>query len=375
MTRRMTVMLIAMAVLVAALGTVKFRQVQAAIAQASSFQPPPEAVTTIVARHERWPDTLAAIGSVAAVHGVTVSADMPGVVDRIAIDSGRMVRAGEVLVELDARQEKAQLAAAIAQRDLNLLNLERARGLADQGIVSRADYDRSSAEHKQADARVGEIRATIARKTIRAPFSGMLGIRQVNLGQYLAAGDPVVPLQSLDPIYVNFTVPQQEVGRLAVGGEVRVSAEGMKGSRATGRITAVNSIVDEATRNIQVQATLANPEGGLRPGMFVEAEVLLGASRDVVTLPTSAVNYAPYGDSVFIVEQVQGPNGQSYRGVRQQVVKLGGALGDQVAVLSGLDAGAEVVTSGVFKLRNGAAVRVNNDVQPGNDPAPKPEDN
>jgi membrane fusion protein (multidrug efflux system) len=311
---------------------------------------------------------------VAAVQGVTVSADLPGLVDRIAIDSGRMVRAGEVLVELDTRQEKAQMAAAIAQRDLSRLNLERARGLAGEGVVSQADYDRASAEQKQAEARVGEIRAAIERKTIRAPFAGMLGIRQVNLGQYLAGGDPVVPLQSLDPIFVNFTVPQQEVARLRVGGEVRAAVEGTK-TPFTGRITAVNSVVDEATRNVQVQATFANPQGRLRPGMFVQTKVLMGDSREVVTLPASAINYAPYGDSVFIVEQVKGPNGQSYRGARQQVVKLGGSLGDQVAVLSGVDAGAEVVSSGVFKLRNGAAVRIENAVLPANDQAPKPEDN
>jgi membrane fusion protein (multidrug efflux system) len=285
-----------------------------------------------------------------------------------------MVRAGEVLVELDTRQEKAQMAAALAQRDLSRLNLDRARGLADEGIVSRADYDRASAEHKQAEARVGEIRASIERKTIRAPFAGMLGIRQVNLGQYLAGGDPVVPLQSLDPIFVNFTVPQQEVGRLRIGGEVSATVEGTK-APFTGRISAVNSVVDEATRNVQVQATFANPQGRLRPGMFVETKLLLGGGREVVTLPASAINYAPYGDSVFIVEQVQGPKGESYRGARQQVVKLGGALGDQVAVLSGVDAGAEVVSSGVFKVRNGAAIRVENAVQPANDPAPKPEDN
>ena len=374
MTKRMITMLAVVGALIAALGAVKFHQIQVAIAQASSFQPPPEAVTTVVARREAWPDTLQAIGSVAAVQGVTVSADLPGLVDRIAIDSGRMVRAGEVLVQLDMRQEKAQLAAALAQLDLSRLNLDRARGLSDEGIVSRADYDRASAEAKQAEARVGEIRAAIERKTIRAPFAGMLGIRQVNLGQYLAGGDPVVPLQSLDPIFVNFTVPQQEVGRLRIGGEVRASVEGTQ-APFTGRITAVNSVVDEATRNVQVQATFANPQGRLRPGMFVETKLLLGASREVVTLPASAINYAPYGDSVFIVEQVQGPKGEKYRGARQQVVKLGGALGDQVAVLSGIDAGVEVVSSGVFKLRNGAAIRVENAVLPGNDQAPKPEDN
>ena len=201
----------------------------------------------------------------------------------------------------------------------------------------------------------------------------MLGIRQVNLGQYLTGGDPVVPLQELDPIYVNFSVPQQEVEHLRVGAEVSVTAEGMA-EPTTGKITALNSLIDEDTRNIQIQATFANPEGKLRPGMFVEVRVTLGASSSVVALPASAIGYAPYGDSVFIVEDVKDPSGQAYRGVRQQFVKLGGARGDQVAILSGVHAGEEVVTSGVFKLRNGAAVQVNNEVQPTNDPAPKPED-
>jgi membrane fusion protein, multidrug efflux system len=375
MTKRMILMLAVMSAFIALVGTVKFKQVQTAIAQASSFQPPPEAVTTTVSRREQWPVTLDAIGTVVAVHGVTVSADLPGIVERIAFDSGHTVQAGEILVQLDTRQEEAQLVAAESQRDLARLNLDRARGLADQGIVAQVDFDRAAAEHKQAEARVGEIRATIQRKRIRAPFTGMLGIRQVNLGQYLSAGDAVVSLQSLHPIYVNFAVPQQEVSRLRVGGEVSVSAEGVAGPALTGRITAVDSIVNEATRNVGVQATLANAEGRLRPGMFVETRIDLGAGSSVITLPASAINYAPYGDSVFVVADVQGPNGQTYRGVRQQFVKLGGARGDQVAVVSGVGPGEEVVTSGVFKLRPGAAVRVNNDVQPGNNPAPKPEDN
>jgi membrane fusion protein, multidrug efflux system len=369
MAKRMILMLGAMAVLIAVLGTVKFRQIQMAAAQAASFQPPPEAVTTILAKTEEWPATLSAIGTVGAVQGVTVSADLPGIVDRIAFDSGKTVQAGDVLVQLDTRQERAQLAAAEAQRDLARLNLDRMTDLHRQGITSQADYDRTAAEHKQAEARVGEIRATIDRKKIQAPFTGLLGIRQVNLGQYLKGGDPVVPLQSLQPIYVNFTVPQQEVGKTRVGGAVRVSFEGMAGAELLG------SIVDAATRNVQVQATFGNADGRLRPGMFVQAHVVLATGGPIVALPASAISYAPYGDSVFIVGDVQGPNGQSYRGVRQQFVKLGGSSGDQVAVVSGVKAGEEVVTSGAFKLRNGAAIRVHNEIQPANDPAPKPEDN
>ena len=375
MTRRMIVTLVAAVAFVAAIGTVKFFQVKAAIAQASSFQPPPEAVTTVIAGSEQWPTTLSGIGTVVAVHGVTVSADLPGIVHTIDIDSGRPVKQGEVLVQLDTKQEQAQLAAAVAARDLTKLNLDRMQDLASQGITSRADFDRAQAEFTQAEARVGEIRATIQRKTIRAPFTGILGIRQVNLGQYLNGGDAVVPLQSLDPIYVNFTLPQQEVSRLHTGSPVLVKAEGAGAGPFKGTVTAIDSIVDAATRNVQVQATLPNPAGKLRPGMFVDTQITIGATSAVVSLPASAVNYAPYGDSVFVVGDLKNEKGEGYRGVTQQVVKLGGTRGDQVAVVSGLNAGQEVVSSGVFKLRNNAAVKVNNAVQPANNPAPKPEDN
>jgi membrane fusion protein (multidrug efflux system) len=310
----------------------------------------------------------------AAVQGVTVSADLPGIVDRIAFDSGKPVREGEVLAQLDTRQEQAQLAAVEAARDLARLNFERMKGLVDQGAISRADYDRAAAEQKETEARVGEIRATIARKTIRAPFSGILGIRQANLGQYLAGGAPIVPLQSLHPIYVNFGVPQQDAGQVRPGRTVRVTTEDLAGVGFTGRVTAIDSIVDEATRNVQVQATLANPDGKLRPGMFVQTAVMVGASRSVITLPASAISYAPYGDSVFVVTDLKDPKDRPYRGVRQQFVKLGGTRGDQVAIVSGVKPGDEIVTSGVFKLRNGAAVHINNTVRPGNNPAPKPQD-
>jgi membrane fusion protein, multidrug efflux system len=388
MAKRMILMLIVAATLIAGLGFVKFRQFREGAAQAAAFQPPPEAVTTIVAQRENWPATLTAIGTMAAVQGVTVSADLPGVVDRITFDSGGSVRQGEVLVQLDTRQEQAQLAQEQARlasveagRELARLNFDRMDSLVNEGAITRADYDRAAAEQKQAvagqkqtEARIEEIRATIARKTIRAPFSGILGIRQVNLGQYLSAGDAVVPLQSLDPIYVNFGVPQQDAGQVHVGRSVRITTGDSAGVQFTGHITAVNSVVDEATRNIQIQATLANPRGTLRPGMFVQTEVVVGATRSVVTLPASAISYAPYGDSVFVVSDLKDPNGQSYRGVRQQFVKLGPARGDQIAVLSGLKPAEEIVTSGVFKLRNGAAVLVNNKIQPGNKRAPKPED-
>ncbi|MFL6195537.1 MAG: efflux RND transporter periplasmic adaptor subunit [Thermoanaerobaculia bacterium] len=370
----MFLMLLVMAVFVAGLGAVKFRQVKTAMAQGASFQPPPESVTTTVAKQDEWPASISAIGTVNAVQGVIVSADLPGIVEKIAFESGRSVRAGQMLVKLDTRQEEAQLAAAQSQLNLARLNLDRMRGLKESGVIPLADYDRAAAEALQSDARADEIRATIARKTIRAPFSGILGIRQVNLGQYLNGGAPIVPLQALHPAYVNFSVPQQEVGRLRVGTAVRVKAQANANVQSTGRLTAIDSIVDEATRNVQVQATFDNSDNRLRPGMYVEVQVQQGASQVVVALPASAVSYAPYGDSVFIVEQMKGPDGKPYRGARQQFVKLGGSRGDQVAVLSGLKAGEEVVTSGVFKLRNGAAVNVNNKIQPANSPTPNPQD-
>jgi membrane fusion protein (multidrug efflux system) len=373
MAKRMVFTVMILVAIVAALGFVKFRQIQVAIAQSAGFQPPPEAVTTIIAAREEWPATLSVIGTIAAVQGVTVSADLPGIVERIQFESGRAVREGDVLVVLDTRQERAQLQAVEAQRDLARVDFGRMQGLLNERVVSRAEYDRATAEQRQTEARVAEIVAIIERKQIRAPFSGIVGIRQVDLGQYLSAGDPVVSLQSLHPIYVNFGIPQQAVGQMTLGREVRMTSGDLEGAAFSGRVSAIDSVVDEATRNVQVQATLPNPEGKLRPGMFVQTEVVVGANRSVIALPASAVSYAPYGDSVFIVTDLKGPDGQMYRGVRQQFVKVDGARGDQVAVVSGVGPGDEVVTSGVFKLRNGAAVLVNNKVQPANNPKPTPE--
>jgi membrane fusion protein, multidrug efflux system len=372
MAKRMIGMLAVTLALVAALGFVKFKQIQTAIAQGAAFQMPPEAVTTIVAAEEAWPSTLNAIGTVAAVRGVTIAADLPGTVEKIAFDSGQAVREGDVLALQDTRQERAQLAAADAQRDLARVNFERLQGLLNERVISRAEFDRAIAEQRQADGRVGEIHAAIDRKTIKAPFSGVLGLRHVNLGQYLSGGDPLVTLQALNPIYVNFGVPQQAAGQMRPGRSVRITVGEQPGVAMTGRVTALDSVVDEATRNVQVQATLANPNGLLRPGMFVQTEVVSGAGSTLVSLPASAVSYAPFGDSVFVVTEITNEKG-TYRGVRQQFVKLGATRGDQIAIVSGVKKGDEVVTSGTFKLRNGAAVLVNNKVRPGNNPKPKPE--
>jgi membrane fusion protein, multidrug efflux system len=374
MARRMILTLGVTLVLLTALGFVKFKQVQSAIAAGSAFQPPPAAVTSIVAHQEQWSGTLNMIGTVEAVHGVTVSADLAGIVDRIAFESGQSVREGAVLVELDTRQEHAQLASLEAQRDLAKVNFGRTQELVKEGVISQVEYDQATAQQKSTEANVAEIRATIERKTIRAPFSGILGIRKVNLGQYMSSGGAIAPLQSLNPIYVNFGVPQQTAGQIRVGRTLHVTTEDLTGQAFTGRVTAIDSVVDQTTRNVQVQATLSNPEAKLRPGMFVQVEVVLGAPQPVIALPASAISYAPYGDSVYVITDLKDPQGRTYRGVHQQFVKVGASRGDQVAVISGVKPGDEVVTSGVFKLRNGAAVQVNNKVQPGNNPAPKPED-
>jgi len=374
MAKRMFLMLVVAAAVIGGLAYFKLRQVQAAV-KSHSFTPPPEAVTTIVAKQEVWPATLSVVGTMNAIHGVTVSADLPGTVDKINFDSGKWVKEGEVLVQLDTRQERAQLAAMQAQQDLAKINYDRMRQLVDEGVISRQDYDKAMADQRQTEANTAEIRATIDRKTIRAPFSGVLGIRQVNLGQYLAAGNPIVPLQSLDPIYVNFNVPQQEVGRMQPGRTVRITSDNLPSASFTGKVNAIDSVVDQSTRNVQVQAIMSNPGGKLHPGMFVQVEVGVGQQSTVFPLPASAISYAPFGDSVFVVSDLKSPTGESYRGVHQQFVKVEGSRGDQVGVVSGLKPGDVVVTSGVFKLRNGAAIAVNNKVQPGNNPAPKPEDN
>jgi membrane fusion protein, multidrug efflux system len=374
MAKRMILMLAALIALLGGLGFVKYKQVEAAIAMGASFQLPATAVTTVVAQRETWPSTLSVIGTAAAIQGVTVSADLPGTIDKIHFDSGEWVREGDILIELDTRQERAQLANLEAQRDLARVNYDRAQELVKAGVISRSDYDNASAQQKATEAQVGDIKAAIARKTIHAPFSGVLGIRQVSLGQYLAAGQAIVSLQSLSPIYVNFGVPQQDTPKVTAGHIVRVTNTDLPGMAFTGRITALDSVVNEQTRNIQVQSIVSNKDNKLRPGMFVQVELPLGQPRQVIPLPASAINYAPYGDSVFVVADMKDAKGNTYRGVRQQVVKIEGSRGDQVAVVSGLNPGEEVVSSGAFRLRNGAPVQVNNTVTPSNSPSPKPED-
>jgi membrane fusion protein, multidrug efflux system len=371
------VVLAGLGLLVFGLVFFKFTQIQGfiALAKTGAFAPPPTAISTEIAKQTSWQPTLDTIGSVVAINGVTVSTDLAGIVSQIAFESGAKVRAGDLLIHLDTTQEEAQLHQAEAQRDLAQVNLKRNTGLLASRTISQSDYDTSEATFRQMQATVDQYRALIARKTLRAAFDGIVGIRQANLGQYLNTGDPVVTLQSYDPIYVNFSLPQQDLSKLAVGQTVELHADAFEKETFTGKINAINSLVDQATRNVQIQATLSNPAAKLRPGMFVKASVLMNESKPVVAIPATAIHYAPYGDSIFIVSDMKdSQSGKSYKGVREQFVKIGQTRGDLVAIESGLKPGEEVATSGVFRLRNAAPIVVNNQTKPDAELRPTPSD-
>jgi membrane fusion protein (multidrug efflux system) len=309
-----------------------------------------------------------------AVQGVTVAAELPGKVARLDFTPGAWVKAGSILLQQDISSEEAQLKAAEAEAALTKVNFERLRLLVETNAVSKAAYDDGEAKHKQAMAQADTIRATIAKKTIRAPFSGRLGIRLVNLGQILKEGEPIVSLQAMDPIFVNFMLPQQDLARVQSGLPVRITSDALPGRTMTGKITAINPQADNATRNVRVQATATNKEERLHPGMFATVAVVLPGKNQVLTIPATAVLPAPYGDSVFVVEeQKDEKTGKSGLAVRQQFVRLGERRGDFVAIVSGLEAKATVVSSGVFKLRNGQSVVVDNGLNPKFNLDPKPD--
>lgn len=370
MKKRILFAILGMAILIAGLAVIKVLQIRAMIDQGKKFVPPPEAVTIAVAKTESWETALTAVGTLTAVQGVNVAAELAGKVVEIAFEPGAKAMRGDLLIRQDTSSEEAQLPGVVAQVKLTKTILERDEKMLTQQI-SQADYDTAVANHEQAIAQADNIRATIGKKTIRAPFSGHLGIRQVNLGQTLREGDPIVTLQSLDPIYVNFTLPQQEIAQLRPGLPVRVTCDALPGLKIGGRITTVNPLVDSETRNVQVQATAANLGEKLRPGMFVNAAVGLPVRQTVLSIPATAVLYAPYGDSVFFV--VDDKKGKGGKVLRQQFVRLGERRGDFIAVTHGLKEGEHIVSSGVFKLRNGQAVAVDNRLAPQFQKSPKPE--
>jgi membrane fusion protein (multidrug efflux system) len=357
------------------LGGIKGLQIGALIAAGKSMVQPAEAVTTAVVSEETWEPSLKAVGSLAAVQGVTLSAEVAGTVSKIAFESGANVEAGAMLVELDTSVEQAQMRSAEASAELARLNFERAKSLRDKNTNSQADLDAADAQAKESVAQVENIRATIAKKKITAPFSGRVGIRQVNQGQFLAVGTPIVSLQSLDPIFVNLSLPQQNLAQIAAGMTARVSTDVYTGKVFEGKVTAINPDLDAVTRSVKLQVTLPNTEGLLRPGMFGTVSIVLPSKEKVLTIPATAVLYAPYGDTVFIVEDKKDEkSGAVQKVVRQQFVRLGVARGDFVSVASGLKAGDAVVSSGVFKLRNGVTVSIHNELSPDAKLAPQPSD-
>lgn len=375
-------MVIAVILLIVVIGGAKFLQIKAMIAGAAKYAQPPAAVTTTVAKTQTWQPVLNSVGALKAVNGVVVTTELPGTVAQISFESGAWVKKGDLLLKIDTRQEDAILEQALAKLELSKVTLARQKDLLAKKAIAQSDYDSAAADMLQNNALVENAKAVIARKTITAPFDGVLGIRQVNLGQYLNAGTGIVPLQSLDPIYVDFSIPQQDINKIAVGKKIRFTVNGIEGKEYEGEISSLDSLVDPATRNIAVEATVHNEDGKMRPGMFVKVEVLLPPQEGVVAIPSSAINYAPYGNSVFIVKPKKDDKGQPVKTadgkdalvVEETFVTTGPTRGDMVSIVTGLKDGDEVVTSGVFKLHGGADVLINNTVQPGNEENPKPPD-
>ncbi|MCX7867352.1 efflux RND transporter periplasmic adaptor subunit [Limisphaera sp. VF-2] len=344
-------------VMAAGLAGLKVWQIRTMIAHAQAQPPPAEYVSVFVVRQESWPRLLTAVGSVTPVRGVKVTAELPGVVREIAFEPGTEVEAGALLVRLDTTTEEAELREAEARVDLARLNVQRLRALRESQTVSQAELDEAEAALKQAEARAEAIRSTIAKKTLRAPFAGLLGIREVHLGQYLQAGQPVVSLQALDPVHIEFALPQQTLGQLRPGLEVEVTSDAYPDRVFRATLTAMDPEVDTATRTVRVQATVANKDRALRPGMYVRAAVVLPEADLVTMIPSTAVLSAPYGDSVFVVEPATNGLSGGFL-VRQQFIKLGRRRGDFVSVTAGVQPGQQVVSAGVFKLRNGMRVSV-----------------
>ncbi len=372
MIRKIAVAIVIVLVVAGGLAGIKLLQFQALAAAAKTMGPQPETVSTTVAQEENWQGTLSAIGTVNAVQGVTVTPEIAGTVTEIAFESGAVVTNGSLLVRLDTSSEVAQLAAIQAQTDLARLNLDRVRKLRAEKTVSAEELDTAEATVKQDEANADSIRAIIAKKTIRAPFAGKLGIRMVNLGQYLDAGKPIVSLQSLTPVYADFALPQQELAQLKTGMRVRMTTDAYPDKPFTGKLTAINPDLDSSTRSVAVQATFENKEQELRPGMFVRVEVLLPETEPVLVIPATAVLSEPFGDSVYVVESKAGKAGTPELTVRHQFIRTGRARGDFISVESGLKAGDKVVSSGVFKLRNGMPVVENNELAPKKELTPHP---
>jgi membrane fusion protein (multidrug efflux system) len=354
----------AIVLIIAVLGAVKGAQIFAMIEAGEAYVPPAQAVTTAEVLPVEWGVQLTAVGSLVAVQGVTVSTEVPGTVASIHFESGETVDKGMLLVRLDTSVERAQLDSAVATARLAKAELDRRNNLPPAGAVSQAEVDASAAEAKRAAAEVANVKAVIAKKTIRAPFSGRLGIRHINLGEVLQPGTPIVSLQSYDPIYAEFSLPQQALSQVSEGNAVALHTDAFPSMTWEGKVDVIDSEVNPNTRNFKARAIIDNPGGELRPGMFVDVQVRQPVRRPVLAIPASSVLFAPYGDSVYVLtEPKENTEPQEFL-VEQRFVRLGERRGDLVAVTSGLETDDTVVSTGAFKLQNGMAVTVRDDLAP-----------
>ncbi|MET0343801.1 MAG: efflux RND transporter periplasmic adaptor subunit [Polyangiales bacterium] len=370
-------------ILIAALGGIKGAQISSLIQMGKAMEaagPPPEAVGSGSVVELEWEGSLSAVGSVVAERGVAVSNESPGMVTKVHFDSGDTVKPGQVLVELDSSVERAQLDTLRARLDLARQTANRTRSLAETNTVTQAKVDADEAQLKTAQTELDALKAQIDRKVVRAPFAGKLGIRAVNLGQYLNPGTTVTTLEALDSVFVDFSLPQQALATLENGMPVRLKVAGDKPTTAEGKVAAIDPSLDEATRSIRVRASVPNQEQKLRPGMFVDVAVVLPSSGKVVAVPATAIVHASYGDSLFVIEEPKErkgpektPAGLPIKQARQQFVKVGEARGDFVAVLEGVKPGQQIVTAGAFKLRNNAPIAINDRVKIDPKVAPNPE--
>ncbi len=375
-TKRMVIMLICVGLLLAALvGFNQFRSYMIGKFMASNAAPP-STVSAIVAGYQSWQPQLAAVGSLRAVRGVDVTTEVAGLVREVAFRSGQEAKAGQVLVRLNADSDVALLQSLQAAAELAQTVYTRDKAQYDIKAIAKAQLDADAADLKGKKAQVAQQAALVDKKTIRAPFAGRLGITTINPGQYLNPGDAIVTLQAIDPIYADFYLPQQQLGQLAIGQTIVVDTNAYSGQTFTGKIQSMNPRVDSATRNIQIEATVDNRERKLLPGMYANVKIDAGTAQRYLTLPQTAITYNPYGATVFIVRQGAQPNAQGKAlPVAQQVfVTPGPTRGDQVAILKGVEAGMQVVTSGQLKLKNGTPLIINNSVQPADNPNPAPQE-
>lgn len=374
MFKRILLTGLGLVLLIGLLAGVKVQQFMAMAEMGASMMPPPEVIATGDVTQEQWEQTLRSVGTLEAVRGVTITADLSGRVEVINFVSGAEVKKGDLLLQQNIESEQAQLSAAEANLALAKANLSRSKELLAKKVVSQSQYDAAEAEFKAALAQVENVQVTIRKKSVRAPFEGKLGIRQVNLGQDIQQGEPIVTLQTSDPMLVNFNLPQKDLAVLALNQVVRLVTDAVPGHTYTGKITAINPEVSARSRNVLVQAQLDNDNARLLPGMFATVEVVMPEKRTVVSVPVTAVRYATYGDSVFVIEKDKNEDGSEALIAKQQFVQLGEARGDFIEILKGVKAGTTVATAGLFKISNGASVAVNNEVAPNYELSPNPLD-